>query len=33
MVVDNKTYNIFYPSSGSSGQVLAMNGFPTIEVS
>ena len=30
--MDEKSQNIYYPTSGSSGQVLAMNGVPTIEV-
>ena len=33
MVVDTKSYSVYYPNSGSSGQTLAMNGIPTIEVS
>ena len=32
MVLDQKSFGVYYPSSGSSAQVLAMNAIPTIEV-
>ena len=32
MYVDEDEKCVFYPSSGAGGQVLAMNGIPSIEV-
>ena len=32
MYVDDEEKCVFYPSSGAGGQVLAMNGVPSIEV-
>jgi len=32
MFIDEEEHCMFYPSNGGGGEVLAMNGTPTIEV-